>query len=266
MNVKLKLTESTVLFSVPLIGYALVYGYSRGQASFLSLPSELNSVFDPQTIVEIAIPGLAIVMTITLIFLGLRVLVAKAGPISRVVLAISVSGIVVLPFMLMMPFGHRYSWIVYATLLVLAIAWQLVKPLFKGGLKNYRTRLDAEWRSVPNDMSDMERFLFIGFMFLGAFMFAEITGQISAASRIDYSYYCEQEDTVVVRRYAKGLVIAQMDVKTRTLRPEYQWIELAVASPKICAGKIGPLTIAGEQRGSDVSAETSSIIHCRKRS
>ena len=105
MIVNLKLTESTVLFSVPLIGYALAYGYSRGQASFLNLPSEFNRVFDPQRIIEISIPGLAIVMTVTLILLALRFLVAKVGPISRVVLVTSFSGIMVLPFMLMMPFG-----------------------------------------------------------------------------------------------------------------------------------------------------------------
>ena len=138
------------------------------------------------------------------------------------------------------------------------MVWQLAKPLLNNGLKNYKTTLDAEWRAAPNDMSYTQRLVFVGFLFLGAFMLAEITGRISAANRVNNSYYCEQKGTVVIRRNADGLVIAQMDVGTKPLRPEYQWIELSNASPKICAGKIGPLVIREERVGRDVSAETTS--------
>lgn len=237
-------------------GYAAVYSFRAGQASYFGLPAELLSL----DLKDVVAGGIALsIVILSVVFVGNSLMQLIEGELPYEIesrlkgLVVSTLFFATFVYLLGAPAAWYYSIVIAA---VTFAFMQFVLPLFtQRGVPGYVEKLNADTADKRSSTpSPLTRFalkrpqLFLPALAFGlVLLLAEPVGVYTARTRVSYAVIPGAPERVVVAEYRGSFVTLELDRETSTLMPPIMVTRPEDVSEGLRVERLGPIQLQKDE-------------------
>lgn len=245
------LTAGIVLAALPVMAYALAFGFEYGYYFAYGFPSELISI----DLNRLLIAGLIIVAWLLLLLIPTTVVLAILPSAHPLTPAIAQAVTFILAYFFFLSFFGQlgtFGWI-FGLLLLWYLIYKFALPLVtqrsvRGYVHKFRHREQARqaqatmFRTTLRTLGPTPGMVLVYFFI--AFVLSVTFGWYLATAREFYFVVQDPPERVVLRIYGDSMILARLDRPGRQIVREYTVLR-RMANPIILREeRIGPLTVA----------------------